>query len=32
MGNLLSLDPKIYGLRADAKIFGCISDGEWALL
>src|SRR3990170_2746998 len=28
MGNLLSLHPKIYGLRADAKVYGSISNGH----
>src|SRR3989304_645513 len=28
MGNPLSLHPKIYGLRADAKVYGSISNGH----
>ena len=28
MGNLLSLDPKIHGLRANTKVYGSISNGQ----
>src|SRR5688572_14050210 len=31
MGNLLSLDPRIYGLRADAKVPGGFSNGHGVL-
>src|ERR1035437_4403605 len=28
MGNLLSLDPKVHGLRADTKVFGRLFNGQ----
>src|SRR4051812_46998856 len=31
MGNLLSLNPKIHRLRADAEIKSGVTNGEWAL-